>query len=41
MFNEAGIAKYNDLPVSTMQTVKQLANPKFMGILLLNMLMIR
>ena len=31
MFNEAGNAKYNDLPVSTMQTVKQLAQtPKFM-----------
>ena len=31
MFNEAGNAKYNDLPVSTIQTVKQLAQtPKFM-----------
>ena len=31
MFNEAGNAKYNDLPVSTIQTVKEKAiTPKFM-----------
>ena len=32
MFNEAGNAKYNDLPVSTIQTIKEKAiTPKFMG----------
>ena len=32
MFNEAGNAKYNDLPISTIQTIKEKAiTPKFMG----------